>query len=142
MSKISIAKLNKIQTLEDLEALQDEIGSLDYDIGYRGGHLGFSGSDVAEYIGVEDYQLSGGYGCGCNYLGGGVRGAIFASGYSKEITAGKAKWLDALAEACIRVYNWIEQGEGLQTEEYPDGDTNWDNIATNKSRRAGVVSAY
>lgn len=142
MSKITISQLNKIETLEDLEALQDELGRLDYEIGYRGGHLGFNGNNIAGYIGVDESDLSNGYGCGCNYLGGGLRGSIFASGYNKEVTGRKAQWLNALADACIRVYNWIEQGEGLQAEEDADGETNWDNVGTKSSRNAGIVSAY
>jgi hypothetical protein len=137
---ITLKLINSVQTIEDLEALQ--IGRVEAEIGPRGGGVGFYGSDIAGEFSVSANDLPNKFGCGCNYLGGGVRGAIFASGYNRQtITGRKAKLLDALSAACIRVYNNVENDNGMNEEEV-DGETNWDAMATNKSRAAGIVRAY
>jgi hypothetical protein len=133
-----IKQIEKVQTVEDLEALG--IGNVQCEIGHRGGGLGFFGEDVAKAVGVNESYLSHKYGCGCNYLGGGVRGSIFVSGYDKAITGKKAQVLDAIAEACKRAYINGENEMGLNGD--IDGETNWDAEATRRARESGVVSAY
>jgi len=139
MKKPTLAQLNKAHTIEDLNALG--MGKVTYEIGYRGGHLGFRAFDIMEVLGVEEGDLPRGYGAYVNYLGGGVRGSITASGFNREtITGAKAKWLNVLALACIRVY---ENAEGdMNNEQDEDGEPNWDAMATNKARKHGIKSAY
>ena len=136
MSKLQAIK--DVVTLEDLQELG--IGEVIYEVGGRGGNLGFSGYDVAEYLDVDSDYLPGKYGVYCNYLGGGIRGAIASSGYSSEIAEDKAELLDALGEACKKVYLFIENG--LNDEYYEDGEPNWDAQATAAARAGGTVSAY
>jgi hypothetical protein len=62
------------------------------------------------------------------------------SGYSKSVPERKAKWLDALTDACKRAY--IHAEGGMNDEEDENGETNWEAIGTNQCRTAGVVSAY
>ena len=133
-----LKKIRECETLEDLKSL--EIGEVVYDIGGRGGNLGYYGADVAEYVGCTEEDLPAKYGCYCNYLGGGIRGAVAPSGYNKSVEKEAAELLDALAEACKAVY--IAEECGLNNELYEDGEPNWDALATQTARKAGVVSAY
>jgi hypothetical protein len=134
---ITLKQIQKVSTLEDLENLG--IGEVYYDISYRGGGLGFCSSDVAEHFGIEEYDLPGKFGAGCNYLGGGLRGSIFPSTFSDRIEEKKAKLLRELADACVRVYEYVENGCGMNDEE---GNTNWDAKGTNACRDDGIISAY
>ena len=115
----------------------------DYEIGGRGGHYGLSAEQALELIGapadLESY-LPGHFGAYCNYLGGGLRGAIALSNFDGKIPAKWAAKLKQLGEACARRYEELEGSMNDEIDE--DGDPNWDAIGTNKSRRAGVVSAY
>ena len=139
--KMTLTNLKKIQTLSELKEL--ELGSPIYDIGDRGGHLGFNGINVANKVGVLSNYLPKSYGVYCNYLGGGVRGALTHSGFDIKIVGRKQKLLEALADACKRVYINIEADMGL-IDEYDEyiGEPNWNNMATNTARNNGTVSAY
>ena len=138
---ITLKQIKEVTTVEGLEALG--IGEVEVDISHRGGGVGFYASDVAVHFDVPEIYLPRKFGCGCNYLGGGIRGAIFPSGFGRtSVSAKTGKLLDALSEACIRAYNSVEQENNMQAEEYPDGETNWDNVASNASRKAGIKSAY
>jgi hypothetical protein len=106
---LNLKDLKKVKTYDDLENLG--IGRIICDISYRGGNIGFYGSDVARTFDVSECNLPSKFGAGCNYLGGGLRGSIFGSDFSKEITGRKAKLLNALADACIRVYENIDNEE-------------------------------
>jgi len=107
--KIGIKELKKVKTYNDLEDLG--IGKIYSNISYRGGGIGFYSSDVAMFFDVNEYQLPSKFGAACNYLGGGLRGSIYASDFSKEITGRKAKLLNELASACVRVYKNIDNEE-------------------------------
>lgn len=137
---ITLKELRKVKTYEDLKNL--DIEQVYCDISYRGGGIGFYGSDVARAFDVSEGDLPNKFGAGCNYLGGGLRGSIFASDFSDRITGRKWKLLTELARACVRVYKNIENEEGLNEEEYPDGDTNWEAKGTKSARNNGVISAY
>ena len=137
---ITIKQIKKAQTISDLENLG--IGSLKYDISYRGGHLGFSNSDVASAIGISYADLPNYFGAYCNYLGGGIRGAICTSDFNGNISGRKRQLLVEIAEACKRVYENIENEAGLNDDYNDDGDTNWNAKATNAVRNAGITSAY
>lgn len=113
---VKITSIKKVKTYEDLEGLG--IGRIYCDISHRGGGIGFYQEDIARVFDVSEYQLPKHFGAGCNYLGGGLRGSIFGSGFSTEITGRKAKLLKALSEACIRVYKAIDN------EEIPDDPIN------------------
>lgn len=140
---VSTKTLDKIKTFEAMQEFAEKHGiSLDWEISYRGGGFGVWGSDLAKYLHIDENDLPRKFGCGCNYLGGGVRGAIFPSGYNENIKSAKVKeFLDAFSEACIRVYEYIENEDNLN-EDGEDGEPNWDGRATKASRRAGIVSAY
>jgi hypothetical protein len=126
---ITLKDLKKVKTYDDLEDLG--IGRIICDISYRGGNLGFSGKDVAMALDISEYQLPTNFGAGCNYLGGGLRGSIFASDFSKEVTGRKVRLLEELGKACIRVY------ENIDNEEIPD-----DPIGEGIGRINSVRSAY
>ena len=132
--------IKECNTIEDLEAL--DIGGLRYEIGGRGGNLGFPASKVAILLECQEEDLPKYIGCFCNYLGGGVRGGIILSGYSEGLPKAKAILVSALVEACKRAYVNAEIEEGLNIEEYPDGDVNWEALATKAARKAGIVSGY
>jgi hypothetical protein len=141
MKKVTKTQLKKVQTIEDLENLG--IGRVYADISHRGGGLGFYASAVAEHFNVSTDDLPSKFGAGCNYLGGGMRGAIFKSSFNTtNITGRKAELLEALAEACVRVYENIENEAGMNDEEGEDGETNWDAAATKAARDNGTTSAY
>jgi hypothetical protein len=106
---LNLRDLKKVKNYDDLEGLG--IGNIICDISYRGGNIGFYGSDVARVFDVCESDLPNKFGAGCNYLGGGLRGSIFGSDFSKEITGRKEILLTALADACVRVYENIDHEE-------------------------------
>jgi len=126
--KITLRELKKVKTLEDLENLG--IGNIYCDISYRGGGVGFYRSDIARVFGITEEYLPCKFGGSCNYLGGGLRGEIFASNFSDKIKGNTAKLLLALANACVRVYKNIDN-------EYIE-----DNVMEGIARVKGVRSAY
>ena len=125
---IKMADLKKVKTYEDLEGLG--IGSIICDVSYRGGNLGFRGSDIAREFDIAEGDLPRNFGCGCNYLGGGLRGSIFASDFSDRVIGKKRQLLEALGKACIRVY------EAIDHEEVED------DVMQGVARVKGVRSAY
>ena len=135
---MKLKEIRNAQSVEDLEALG--LGRVNYEISYRGGGLGFYGSKVAEVIGVNENSLPRKFGCGCNYLGGGVRGSIFPSGFHTSISGRKKQLLEAISEACIRVYENLETESGMNDDN--EDDPNWDARATKESRNTGIVSVY
>jgi len=137
---MKLKEIRKAQTIEDLENLG--IGDVYCDISYRGGGLGFYASDVASAVGVSEEDLPRNFGAGCNYLGGGLRGAIFASDFNPKVSGRKRQLLEELADACVRVYENIENDAHMNDEEDENGETNWDAKGTNASRNAGIISAY
>jgi hypothetical protein len=137
---ITIEKLEAIQTLKELEEL--DIGILDINVGYRGGGLGFHNADIARVFDIDQSLLPNKVGAGCNYLGGGVRGSVYPSTFSEEIEKNKLDILNALSNACVRVYTNIETEDGLNNEVDDDGETNYDASATKAARDSGIESAY
>lgn len=95
---MTLKQVKAVRTLEDLQSLG--IGEVDYDISYRGGGLGFAGSDVAQAVGVKEDYLPNKFGCGCNYLGGGLRGSIFPSDFNRSIK-GQKQTLLAETRKCL-----------------------------------------
>jgi hypothetical protein len=114
------------------------IGQLDYDIGYRGGTLGFRSSAVAAAFGIDENLLPRHIGAYVNYLGGGLRGAICISTYSPKIIGKKKELLDELLAACKRAYEDVENEAGLNDDEYEDGETNYEAQGTKAARAAGI----
>ena len=137
---VTLDKLKSVNTLEELETLG--IGKVFIDISHRGGGIGFYSNDVSEHFGVPEFYLPRKFGAGCNYLGGGIRGSIFPSNFDDQIQGEERELLEELGNACVRVYEDIENENGLNDDEYEDGDTNWDAIATKKVRENGTTSAY
>lgn len=140
----------KITVREIVQNLENE-NRIQYEISYRGGTYGTQSWVVvsALFPTLSDDKsaeisnlLPNRVGVWVNYLGGGLRGSINRSDYGKELPAKYAKRIDAFTRECKNRYLTIENDEGLNDEEYPDGDTNWDAIGTNRSRVAGVKSAY
>lgn len=136
-----LQKINKTQTPEQLCEILD-LEFVEADISYRGGNLGFSGADIADLVDVDEHLLPSKFGVYCNYLGGGLRGAICASGFSIDVPEEKAEILDAISKSCRRAYEYYENQSHLNDEEYPDGETNWEAEGTDRIRNAGIVSAY
>ena len=136
-----LQKINKTQTPEQLCEVLD-LEFVEADVSYRGGNLGFSGADIADLVGVDECLLPSKFGVYCNYLGGGLRGSVCASGFSVDIPEKKAEILDTISNACKIAYEYYENQDHLNDDEYPDGETNWEAEGTKKIRNAGVVSAY
>jgi len=134
----TLTQLKKVFTLEDLEALN--IGRVTYEVGGRGGYVGFYTSTIAQHFRVNPDYFPNKFGAYVNYLGGGVRGSITPSTFDKRVPKYKTNLLNALTAACVRVYENLE-GE-LNEEEGEDGETNWDALATKAARNAGIESAY
>ena len=142
MNKTKLQQIKDIQTPDELFELLG-VGSWDIaDISYRGGTLGFYAKTIARFADVDEWLLPNKFGAYCNYLGGGLRGSIVASDFDSKIKGYRRDWLEALGDAIVRLYNYYEQEENLQDDEYPDGETNWDNLGTKANRQAGVISAY
>lgn len=124
---------------------------ISYEIGYRGGHYTMTAELALELVGIigdyfDEYLelLPENFGVGCNYLGGGLRGALMATGnqdtfqdkgFSKVIATKLAK----LAEACKNRYLDLE---GAMNDEENEGETNWEAVGTNAMRAKGVIRAY
>ncbi len=137
--------------MREIVLKMQEENSIDCDISYRGGTYGAAADKVvatlfSTLIAYRQYEivqmLPNKVGVHCNYLGGGLRGTINRSDYDKKMPAKYAKRLDAFTRECKKRYLEIENCTGLNEEEYPDGDTNWEAMGTNRSRAAGVKSAY
>lgn len=129
---VKIAELKKVKTYEDLEQLG--IGNVYCDISYRGGGVGFYGVDVARALDISEGDIPGKFGAYCNYLGGGLRGSINSSGFNdnlwNSVTRNKARLLEELARACVRVYDYI------------DNESVEDDVMQGVARVKGVKSAY
>lgn len=128
-----------------------ELGKVDYEVSYRGGHYGFSSQDVVDALFPElSYELEqkvlgwmpSKFGAHSNYLGGGLRGAIVASDFDKRMPEKYADPLRIFARVCVTKYKEIEDEMHLNDEQDADGEENWDAIGTNLSRGAGVISGY
>ena len=127
----------------------EESGEVEYNIGGRGGSYTISNDAAVKLIAPGDddydyvlYHIPARIGCGCNYLGGGIRGALVGtSGFIEhKVPPQYAEQLDDLVKAMKARYE--EHESGLNEEEYEDGETNWEAVGTNAARRAGIRSAY
>jgi hypothetical protein len=137
---ITIKQLKNANTIEDLQDLG--IGRVQYEVGHRGGYVGFYATSVSEALSIPEWQLTGKVGAYVNYLGGGLRGSVGTSEYGRVEGKRKIRLVEELLEACRRAYINAENEIGLNDEEDGDGDTNWDALATAKVREAGVTRAY
>jgi hypothetical protein len=126
---MKVTNLKKVKTYEDLESLG--IGRVYCDISYRGGGIGFYGSDISKIFDISEGDLPGKFGAYCNYLGGGLRGGICESGFSDRVTGRKARLLEELSRACVRVYEYCENEGNIE-----------DDVMTGIARVKGVKSAY
>ena len=135
---LKLREIKKCNTVEDLEKLG--IGSLNIDISHRGGGVGFYRRDICLAVKVSENDIPRYFGAGCNYLGGGIRGSIFGSGYNTSLPEKKQVILQAIQEACIRAYENLESE--IDADDPTNCDPNWEAIATKKARQAGIVSAY
>lgn len=141
MKKITLKKLKAVDSIEGLQSLG--IGNVVADVSYRGGGVGFYGSDVCKAFKIkEGHYLPAKFGAYCNYLGGGIRGAIGVSGFANAITGTKAELLNELQEACRRAYQTAEDEMGYNQDIDDRGEINWDARGTKASRDAGIMSAY
>ncbi len=122
----------------------EEEGTALIDLSHRGGHYGLHRDDfIEEFLPeIEVSYLPPKVGVYCNYLGGGIRGAVVGGGYNSSVNQEEAKVIDNYTEACKRRYTELEDGCGLNDEEDEDGETNWEAVATKASRGHGVESAY
>jgi len=137
---LKVVDFKKVRSIEGFEALG--FSAPVYDTGRRGGRFGYHGSEVSRLLDIPEDSISGISGAYCNYLGGGIRGAVTGSGYSSSLPKAKQALVKAFQDACVTVYINLENGTGLNDPEYPDGDTNWEAQGTAASRKAGIVSAY
>lgn len=134
-------KKEEIDAIESIDEFEDIICSLDViDVSGRGGKVGVKGSRLAAVLGIEEDILPPMFGIYCNYLGGGMRGALCRSGFSPNTSLEVKELLESVLKAIERIYLSCENP---MNEEYlDDGEINWDAVATNSARRAGVKSAY
>ena len=129
-------EMNAIQTYEDLSQFCNKYGlSLYPDVSHRGGTLGVSGSDMSRFLGTK-LEFPSKFGVYCNYLGGGLRGALVQGDMPEDLKSADYETCQIFLKAMIRVYNSIEQEAGLQDE------NDWDWKGTKASRESGVRSAY
>ena len=140
MKNIKISQLKKCNTIDDLEKLS--IGNLTYEVGYRGGHLGYSSHSITDTLGISQNLLPNKVGVYVNYLGGGVRGSLIKSDYNNDIKGRDRELLDELLNACYRAYMNMENEFGLNDEVDDEGETNWDALATKSARDNNIKSAY
>jgi hypothetical protein len=133
--------LKRVKTPNELFEVLGVDGFDDAEISYRGGHLGFYRERVAEWLDIPEEYLPKKIGAFCNYLGGGIRGAICVSTYSEKIKGRKREILDELLEAIRRCYLYYENEMGLNDEEV-EGEINWEAEATKWARAQGITSAY
>lgn len=140
MNKIGLKTIRSCNSIYDLESL--EIGNVTYDIGHRGGYVGFYSSSIANVLGINEGLLPGKIGAYVNYLGGGIRGSVCVSSYSDEITGRKKQLLDEILSACKRAFLNAENELGLNDDSDEDGDMNWEAIATKAARASGVDRTY
>jgi hypothetical protein len=126
----TLKQIKEINTLEELESLGM---SVFYDISHRGGGVGFYGGELSEHFKINPSLLPNKFGAYCNYLGGGIRGSITQSDFSDTVQGRKRALLEALSEACVRVYNDIENDMGMNETEDDDGEIVWDALATKQA---------
>jgi len=136
---MTLKEINSIQSPEDFEEILGFSLST-IEVSHRGGGVGFSCFDAEKFLEIDSDFLPRNNGVYCNYLGGGLRGSICLSTYSPKITGKKKIQLDAILQACKRIYLNLESP--LNDEEYSDGEINWEAVGTAAARRAGVKSAY
>ena len=135
--------MTKQQIKEKLYLLEEK-DLVDYDINHRGGHYGLVRQEALNLLKIlEEDQIVEFFppkiGVYCNYLGGGLRGAITPSGYNKDVSAEVAKKIDAFCQACKERYEDIEKSWAEDPEAFTD---EWIEEGTQKCREAGIVSAY
>lgn len=135
--------MNKQKIRENLYQLEEE-DKVDYEIGHRGGHYGLARDDALNLLNIpEEDQIKEHFppkiGVYCNYLGGGLRGSITPGGYNKDVPAKIAKKVDAFTAVCKARYEEIEKEWSEDPEAFTD---EWSELGTQKSREAGVISAY
>ena len=142
----NIRKSKIYKRLVDMDNGNGEyIGYVRFEISHRGGSYGMNSENVLRFLGIDmkyDGYLPNNVGAYSNYLGGGIRGSIVQSDYSKDLPKKVSEKIDQFTLACKARYQDIENDSGLNDEEYSDGETNWDAIGTNRIRKAGVKSAY
>lgn len=149
-----------IQDLNDYSCYEEALAFIkgngmrsSYEAGYRGGHFGASASSVCEWmdsLGLPasnwEHYMPGKLGAYCNYLGGGMRGSIgvstFHRNWSYDVPQELQDVMDAFLDMCRRAYQSMEDEMNMNDETDEDGETNWDAIATNAARAAGIESAY
>lgn len=139
--------MEKVNFKQWLNENLTENSSIDYDIGGRGGYLTVLSETVFDVLNIPEKYLNcvpRKIGAGCNYLGGGVRGSVFTVSADEYIQHGLPKTyaikLRKAGEVLVNKYLEIENGMNDEVDE--EGETNWEAMATNASRRAGVISAY
>lgn len=156
MSKVELPRITK-KDMKHIKKVNEAIGNLvaagkvDYEVSYRGGHYGFDSGYVVDELfpqisdevreKILDFMPRK-FGAACNYLGGGLRGAIFASDFDSKMPEKYADPLRIFARVCVTKYKEMEDEMHLNDEEYPDGETNWEAMGTNASRNAGIISGY
>lgn len=143
--KVSVNR--KIKDCYDIETLEEILDTrILYGISERGGYIKIKSYNLKKFIGNSYEKLPDYIGAGCNYLGGGVRGAIFNTFSNNDklnlFSKKNQLFLRTLTNKLTDLYNDIESELGLQCEEDEEGNTDWNNSATNSVRKQGVISAY
>ena len=130
--------MNKKQMRQKLIELEEE-GKVIYDIGHRGGKYGLLAKDVFEILNFpEKDRIESNFpekiGVYCNYLGGGLRGAIVGGGYNENVRDTISKRIELFYQACEKRYEELEN-DGIEPDE-------WNDEGTRRCRRSGIISAY
>ena len=132
------------QQIKEKLYLSEEEDQVDYEISHRGGHYGLARDDAFELLEIPEKDRIAEYfppkiGVYCNYLGGGLRGAIAPGGYNKDVPERIAKKIDSFCAVCKARYEEIEKDWANDEEAYTD---EWNEEGTKRCREAGMVSAY
>ena len=135
---------NKIRKIKKQLRQLEEEGRIDYEISYRGGHYGLKREEAWNLLKIPEKDRIEEYfppkiGVYCNYLGGGIRGAIVGGGYSSEVSERTAKKIEDFYSACKQRYEEIETEWANDPESFTD---EWNEKATRRARAQGIVSAY
>jgi hypothetical protein len=131
--KMNFKTVMSCNTIEDLQQLG--LG-LTYKIGGNTGYLGLNGALLANAMKIDADLLPMNFGVYHNYLGGGMKGSLIKSSFSDSIPENKKQILVQLLHACQRAFLTYEN------DLYDDNADDWDRMATDAARAAGIQKAY
>lgn len=137
-----------MKNMRELLVRMEGDGRISYEIGHRGGWYRTTSSTLVEELfrkhspasrALMLEKMPQNFGAFCNYLGGGIRGAVCRSSFSEELPKSIKAKLDDFGKECVRRYlelerEWLDSGDAFTDE--------WNEEATRKVRANGIISAF